>query len=353
MCFMGLFKKKDTNNMNAYMNKNQVELLKYNKKKESPKKKIMITGISIIGVSFIFFIVVGILTFSIVNKNKTCEHAKGRVIDVHDYFFLTDYYRSTIEYEVNGQIYNIDRFRYNLNPDNINEKYGVLYYKDNPEGAYLVINEVEKIIIVGVIGFVVLLGGIFVFVWGNNMPIVLAYDNNLEIPRPNDVYLKQVAEEKARIAAEKAAYEAEQARLAAEQAAAEAAAQAERENGITPAMKAAMAAQNSDMNITFLNVDPTKMIPKKEVKKQNTTDDGLNAAEKAMRAAQGMDIVFQEVDPSQFELKKKKVVSNEDDGLDPAQRAAKAAASSDMNIAFLPVDPNNNHTARGGHGGNK
>lgn len=249
---MGLFKKNDTNNMNTYMNKNQVELMKYNKKKESPKKKIMITGTCIIGFSFIFFIITCVLIFSILNKKNTCEQVTGRVIDVHDYYFFTDYYRSTIEYEVDGQIYNVDRFRYNFNPDNINEKYGVLYYKDNPENAFLIINEVEKIVIVGLIGFVIFGCGVFIFIYGNNMPIPFVHDVNAEIPNPNDVYLRQVAEEKARLAAEKAAQEAEEARIAAEQAAAAAAAQAERESGVTPAEKAALAAQQSEMNVVLL-----------------------------------------------------------------------------------------------------
>lgn len=338
--------------MNTYINEKKVRLRDYNKKKKSPKKPLMLFGRIILFLGIISIIASFVLVAFTIQKNFKYEHIKGYVVDVKEYRLFGDYFKSTVEYEVDGQIYKIDRFLVSTEPDNINYKYEVLYNKNNPETSYLLSNEIDKTIDLIIIGIVVVMIGFILFKIGDNMPDEVIFDALLEIPNPNDTHLKEVALEKARIAAEKAAYEAEQARIAAEEEAARIAAEQEKNNGITPAMKAAMAAQNSEMNIAFLNIDPTKTIPKKQEKK-HVVDDGLNAAEKAKKAAQGMDIVFQTVDPSQFELKQKKVAKNEDDGLDPAQRAAKAAASAEMNIAFLPVDPNNNHTSRGGHGGTK
>lgn len=348
---MGKKNKKMT--MNTYMNQKKVRLKDYNKKKKSPKKPLMISGGVTIGFGIVSIILSLVLVGFTIQKNFSYEHIKGYVIDVQEYNLFGDFFKSTVEYEVDGQIYKIDRFLVSRDPDNINYKYEVLYNKDNPEVSYLLSNEIDKTVDLVILGILIILIGFIIFKIGDNMPEEVVFDALLEIPNPNDIHLKEVAEEKARLAAEKAAYEAEQARIAAEEAAAKLAAEQEKNNGITPAMKAAMAAQNSEMDIAFLNIDPTKMMPKKEVKKKNTNDDGLNAAEKAAKAAQGMDIVFQAVDPSQFELKKKKVVNTADDGLDPAQRAAKAAAAAEMNISFLPVDPNNDHTARGGHGRGK
>lgn len=339
--------------MNTYINQKRVRLKDYNKEKKSPKKLLMILGGSVIGTGIVAIILSFVLVFFTIQKNYNYEHIKGYVVNVKEYNLFGDYFKSIVEYEVDGQIYKIDRFLVSSEPDNINYKYEVLYNKDDPENSYLLSNEIDKTVDLVILGIVIIIIGFIVFKIGDNMPDVVVFDALLEIPNPNDTHLKEVAAEKARLAAEKAAYEAEQARIAAEEEAARIAAEQEKNNGITPAMKAAMAAQNSDMDIAFLNIDPTKTIPKKEVKKTAAVDDGLNAAEKAAKAAQGMDIVFQEVDPSQFELKQKKVASHEDDGLDPAQRAAKAAASAEMNISFLPVDPNNDHTARGGHGGGK
>ena len=225
---------------NQFMLKDLTNISKYNNiVKRNYKKRTILIGLIVCFSGILFFLS---NVFSIISYRETKEKydsVSGTVIDWKENF---GFFRSIVEYEVNGQIFKIsERFRSSVKKSR-GTKLVVYYDSNNPEEAILVKNFENHVIFMTILSAFIFIFGLIVFIVGLKMKKEIKSNEGMAVPKPDDLYRAEVA----RQAAEIAAQEAELARIEALIKEKEEAEAKERENdeaaGISVADRIAMSA---------------------------------------------------------------------------------------------------------------
>ena len=190
-----------------FMLKDHSNISKYNNiVKRNFRKRTILIGF-IICLSGLMFFLSNVFSIKSYYETKEQYHSVfGVVIDWKENF---GFFRSIVEYEVNGQIFKIsERFRSSVKKSR-GTKLMVIYNPINPEEAILVHNFENHVIFMTVLSAFIFIFGLFVFIKGLKIKKEIKSNEGLSVPKPDDVYRAEVA----RKAAELAAQEAELARI--------------------------------------------------------------------------------------------------------------------------------------------